>query len=50
MQAKEAYLPWSILQKELNQLSIHMQTNDVAALIEQLKNLVSGFKPDLRHG
>lgn len=49
MQAKESFLALGELMKELEHLNKNMNSHSIHKVIEQLKNLVSGFSPDLRY-
>jgi FlaA1/EpsC-like NDP-sugar epimerase len=46
MKAEETFMPWSELEKELTELQRSLNTNDIPAIYEQLKHLVTGFTPD----
>jgi FlaA1/EpsC-like NDP-sugar epimerase len=48
MQAKEAFLTWSILVKELDILELNMRFHNISEVLKQLKSLVAGFEPDIR--
>ena len=47
MRAQEAFKLWPDLEKELVVLLESLNANDVKAIYEQLKKLVSGFTPSL---
>ena len=49
VQAKEAYLKFVDLERELENLANNMESNSIMNVIEQLKTLVSGFVPDSRN-
>ena len=49
VQAKEAYLKFVDLERELENLANNMASNSIIDVIEQLKTLVSGFVPDSRN-
>lgn len=46
MKAQEAYKTWPELEKELITLQELLNTADVQAIYEQLKHLVTGFRPE----
>jgi FlaA1/EpsC-like NDP-sugar epimerase len=46
MKAREAFLPWSELRFKLDALRSALDANDVTLIRAQLKELVSGYKPD----
>ena len=49
MQARESFLEWSKLEKELHILNKNMEMNLIGNVVEQFKILVSGFTPDERN-
>jgi FlaA1/EpsC-like NDP-sugar epimerase len=46
MKAQESYLPWDLLQVELNTLEQLLNSADAPAVYKQLQKLVTGFMPD----
>lgn len=46
MKANDDYVPWPLLERQLNQLQSAISANDVPAMRESLVALVPGFKPD----
>lgn len=47
MKAQEAFMVWSELEEELVKLNASLNSVDVLAIYEQLKNLIDGFLPDM---
>jgi len=46
MKAHEEFLPWDVLQQELEALKIALDANDVKLIRDILKKLVSGYEPN----
>ncbi len=44
--AKEKYMPWMELKKEIQNLEKYISSNDLPHILIILKNLVEGFKPE----
>ncbi len=49
MKAQEPYLVWRELEKELNVLQGLLKQGDAEAILDQLKYLVTGFKPETKN-